>query len=188
MGFDVLVAARQIHGSRVHVVRHAATDDHEIDGVDALVSALPGVGLMIQQADCQAVLLADPITRVAGICHSGWRGSVANIIDATITTMHDCFGSRPADLVAAISPSLGPCCAEFVNFERELPLSLHRFGNSERKFDFWAVSIMQLHAAGVQRHNIQVDGRCTVCDRDFFSYRRDKQTGRCASVIGVKHG
>ena len=117
--------------------------------------------------------------------HSGWRGSAANIIAKTVAVMREEFGSDPGEMYAAVSPSLGPCCAEFVNYRTELPAALHSFQERANYFDFWAISRYQLEETGIQPERIDVAGLCTVCDARFFSYRRDKITGRNGSVIGL---
>jgi len=184
LGLAALAAARQVHGDGVAVLHEAPAG--ELDGIDAMVTDVPGLGLMIQQADCQAVLFFDPVNRAVGIAHSGWRGSVANIIAKTVATMSASYGTDPGKLRAAVSPSLGPCCGEFVNHRRELPDSFRAFEVRPDHFDFWAVSRHQLGQAGVRDENITVAGVCTVCDRRFFSYRRDGTTGRNGSVIGLR--
>jgi polyphenol oxidase len=186
LGLATLVSCRQVHGRAVRVVEQLPAGDLEVDGFDALVTDIPGIALMIQQADCQAVLLHDPIRRAVGIAHSGWRGSAVNIIGAVIETMITAYGTSPRELSAAISPSLGPCCAEFVNYRQELPLPFHGYQVRPRFFDFWAISRDQLQAAGVRPDRIETAGLCTVCCRDFFSYRRERVTGRFASVIGLR--
>lgn len=183
-----LVSSRQVHGDRVLVVDRLPTHDFEADGFDALITDQRGVGLMIQQADCQAVLLADPGQKAIGICHVGWRGSVANIIGRTVAALEHQFGVEPAALLAAVSPSLGPCCAEFVNYRQELPEPFWAFSPAANRFDFWSISRMQLQEAGVRPDNIFIAGLCTVCDSGFFSYRREKVTGRFASVLGMGNG
>lgn len=179
-----LVGAKQIHGDQVAVVHRDPGRD--IDGVDALITDVAGLGLMIQQADCQAVMLYDPQRPAVGIAHSGWRGSVANIIAKTVVAMQSAYGSDPASMYAAVSPSLGPCCGEFVNHQDELPEDFQRYQVKENHFDFWAISHAQLVETGLLPHRISVARICTVCDPRFFSYRRDKVTGRNASVIGLK--
>ncbi len=186
LGAGRLVSANQVHGSKVHVVSDFPSEDVEINGFDALVTNVAGVGLMIQQADCQAVLLFDPVKQVVGIAHVGWRGSVADIISKTIFTMNTVLASEPTDLRAAISPSLGPCCAEFINFLTELPPELHGYQVRPNYFDFWSISRDQLCSAGVRPENITVAEICTYCNQDYFSYRRDKETGRFGSVIGLR--
>jgi YfiH family protein len=181
-----LVSARQIHGSQVYHLKENPGKDIEVDGYDALVTNVTGLGLMIQQADCQAVMLFDPEKKAVGIAHVGWRGSAAGIIAATVSAMHQAYATEAADLTAAISPSLGPCCAQFVNFRSELPASLHGYQVRPHYFDFWTISRDQLRAAGVRPENVKSAEICTRCSRDYFSYRREKKTGRFASVIGLK--
>jgi len=185
LGCKHLVSAKQVHESQVYSIKKNPEKDLEADGFDALVTNVQGLGLMIQQADCQAVMLFDPEKMAVGIAHVGWRGSVADIIAATVFALSDVFATEPADLIAAISPSLGPCCAEFVNYRSELPVSLHGYQVRPDYFDFWAISRDQLCAAGVRPENIHVEKICTCCNRDYFSYRRDRETGRFASVIGL---
>ena len=186
LGLKHLVSAKQVHGSRVHTVDESPVDDIEIDAFDALITNVPGIGLMIQQADCQAVSLFDPEKKAVGIVHAGWRGTVADIIAETIFAMSQTFSTEPVDLIAAISPSLGPCCAEFVNFRSELPEALHGYQVQPNYFDFWKISHDQLCSGGIRPENIHVATICTCCNHDFFSYRRDKDTGRFASVLGIK--
>lgn len=183
-----LLSARQVHSSRVYVDTGEISTSHEAEEYDALISNEPGTALMIQQADCQAVLLHDPVGRVIAAVHNGWRGSVANIIAVTVEEMERSFATDPADLQACISPSLGPCCAEFVNFERELPESFYPFQVREKYFDFWGISAAQLTAAGLRREAIRLPEICTSCSTDYFSYRRSvreavPRCGRHASVI-----
>jgi YfiH family protein len=187
LGLSGLVSSRQIHGDRVLLLDRMPAGDFEADGFDALITNQRGIGLMVQQADCQAVLLADTSGRAVGVCHVGWRGSVANLIGTTVACLERQLGIDPADLLAAVSPSLGPCCAEFINYRQELPESFWTYQSKAAYFDFWAISRMQLQDAGVQPANISIAGICTVCDPGFFSYRREKKTGRFASVLGMRN-
>jgi len=182
-----LLFSRQEHGDRIYAAPSLSADT-EVEGYDALITDQEGIGLLIQQADCQAVLIHDPKTSAIGAVHCGWRGSVVNIIGATIARMRDQFGSNPASLKVAISPSLGPCCAEFINYRQEIPEHLHRFQTRPNYFDFWNISVHQLTNAGVREDNIDLSRICTVCDRNYFSYRRMKKegepsTGRNGSAI-----
>lgn len=184
LGFTTLISARQVHGNRVLVFNGQPAGDFEAEGYDGLVTDQP-VGLMIQQADCQAVLFFDQIRRVVGAAHVGWRGNVAGIIGATVRAMSDNFGTDPANLQAAISPSLGPCCGEFVNYHRELPAWMHSYQVRPDYFDFWAISRSQLEEAGLLPGQISASEICTRCNPDYFSYRRSGITGRSASAIGL---
>jgi YfiH family protein len=189
LGVRCLVSAVQVHGSRVAVI-DTCGEDREIPDHDALITNQPGVGLLIQQADCQAILLHDPVRGVIGAAHSGWRGSVADIGGKTVAAMQEFYASEPGDIRAVISPSLGPCCAEFINYLSELPSWMHDLQVRPDYFDFRAASRMQLMAAGLQEQNIDCMEVCTRCSREFFSYRRAVQlgspvTGRNGSVIAL---
>ncbi|MGW8287309.1 MAG: peptidoglycan editing factor PgeF [Desulfobulbales bacterium] len=186
LGCDRLVSAKQVHESQVFIVKEKPENDLEVDGFDALITDVAGVGLMIQQADCQAVMLFDPVNMAVGIAHVGWRGSVADIIFKTVSAMHLRYNTNAANLTAAISPSLGPCCAEFIHYRHELPKSFHDYQVKPNYFDFWAISHDQLCAVGVKSENIHSPNICTSCNKNYFSYRREKKTGRCASVIGLR--
>lgn len=188
MKLDRLVSVGQVHGYGIYCLEEFPADDLEIDGYDAIVSPLPEVGLMMQHADCQAVLLCDPDRRIIAAVHSGWRGSVGDILGKTVRLMSDRYAARPKDMLAVISPSLGPCCSEFINHRLELPEQFLRFRTVENHFNFWQISREQLTTAGLLSPSISVAGVCTSCSPDYFSYRRarrtgDGVTGRNGSVI-----
>jgi polyphenol oxidase len=192
MGVDKMVASYQTHGDTIHVVdeeflAQAASLRHPVflaPPGDALVTALRGVGLLIKIADCQAIFLVDPVREVIANVHCGWRGSVKDVPTKVITLLRDRFDSRPEDILAGISPSLGPCCAEFRNYAAELPASFLSFQTTRAYFDFWAITRWQLIRSGLQPEHIEVANRCTVCESsDFFSYRGEKTTGRNAAVL-----
>ncbi len=185
IGFKRLASARQVHGDRILSLSTSLHADCEYDGYDALITDQPGLGLMIQQADCQAVTLYDPVRRVVANVHAGWRGSVANILGKTIQRMKADFGADPGRIRAAISPSLGPCCAEFINFQAELPKEFHPYQVAPARFDFWAISRRQLQEAGVMPAHMTTVGLCTRCDPHYFSYRREGRTGRLATVVAL---
>jgi YfiH family protein len=154
---------------------------------DALVTRCSGLTLITQLADCQPVLIYDPGRRVIANIHSGWRGSLQNIIGRTVAAMVDQFGCRPESLLAGIGPSLGPCCAEFVNFRDEIPRGFWHYKDNRNHFDFWAISRDQLHDAGLMETRIEVGGLCTRCNTDlFFSYRAEATTGRFAAAIALE--
>lgn len=184
----IMTFARQVHGTEV-LTFTADSEPPKKDGFytgDALVTDTGHRFLAVQTADCQAVLLFDPVRRAVANIHAGWRGSIRNIIGHTISNMQTRFGSSPGNLVAAVGPSLGPCCAEFVNYQKEIPKQFWSYRNNADHFDFWAISRDQLLEAGIQSGNIQISGLCTRCRTDlFFSYRGEKTTGRFAAVIGL---
>jgi YfiH family protein len=182
------VFLNQGHGSTVVVWDGKAPSvDPRLSGeADAIVSDQHGWLLTILVADCQPVLLHDPVRSVIANIHSGWRGSIADIIGRTVTVMTTRFGCNPADIYAGVGPSLGPCCSEFVHYRREIPESLWSYRVSENHFDFWAISQAQLVRAGLNPVHIEISRICTRCRRDlFFSYRAAQTTGRFAAIVGM---
>ncbi len=180
-----MVFARQVHGTEAAVLSGAPPAGPP--AVDALVSDVRGRYLAIQAADCQAVMVYDPVRRVVANIHSGWRGSIGNVIGRTLREMTTAFGTDCRDLLAGIAPSLGPCCAEFVNYRQEIPRSFWPYKDAGHHFDFWAVSCDQLRGAGVPAAHIFSSRLCTRCHGDrFYSYRGQGVTGRFAAVIGLR--
>ncbi|EIM63826.1 peptidoglycan editing factor PgeF [Desulfobacter postgatei] len=199
IGLTRVLFLNQVHGSDVAVLKSeedAAGALWEGQGAipskifkaDAAVTNLKGVGLAIQVADCQAVVLYDPQKELIANVHSGWRGSVADIIGCCINTMVTQFGCSPVSIRAGISPSLGPCCAQFINYKQEIPKALWQYKKKDRPyFDFWQISRDQLGAHGVLDKNIENMRLCTRCRTDlFYSFRANKATGRFAAVIALK--
>ena len=191
LGISRLVSASQVHGDQILRIQETPERDQEMDGTDALMTDRRDVGLMIQHADCQAILLHDPVQSAIAAVHCGWRGSVLRIIEKTVRMMNACYHSRPEDILASISPSLGPCCAEFINHRQELPASFLAFQQRRNHFDFWQISQAQLMEAGLQRQKIRTAMICTCCNPDYFSYRRanrkgDGITGRNCTIIALR--
>jgi copper oxidase (laccase) domain-containing protein len=97
--------------------------------------------------------------------------------------MEEEFGCRAGDMMAAIGPSLGPCCAEFINHEKIFPAEFVEFMIRNNYFDLWALSRRQLLGASLKSENIETAEICTKCRTDlFFSYRAEGVTGRFATV------
>jgi hypothetical protein len=185
LGVEALVWLKQVHGKDVACVHEASTGP--LGEADVLVTSRPEVGLMIKVADCQSVLLYDPEAGVLGNLHCGWRGSVANVIGETIAFMKREMGIDPSRMVAAVGPSLGPCCAEYRDYKKQFPADWDRYNVGNARFDFWALTLDQLGEAGLLPEQIEMARICTRCHTsDFFSYRGEAITGRCASVIALK--
>ncbi len=183
-----LVFVRQVHGVGVQVVDgRPAGDDGTLPEADVLITDRAGKFLVVQVADCQAVLMFDRVRRVVANVHCGWRGSVANVAERAVEALRGRFGCDPKDLLVGIGPSLGPCCAEFVKYRQEIPSRFWAYRRDTVYFDFWTMTRDQLTAAGVREDHIETSGLCTRCNSDrFFSYRGEKRTGRFPAVIGLK--
>jgi hypothetical protein len=185
-----IISLRQVHGTQAVVISNGrgpdSTETPETESGDILLTDRPGIGLMIKQADCQAVMLVDPRRKALANMHCGWRGNVRGVIPEGIKQMRAAYGTDPVDLLAAVSPSLGPCCSEFIHYQEELPKEAWQYQVRPFHFDLWQWSRDQLLAAGVRNENIAVAGICTSCHTDeFYSYRKEKVTGRFGSVIGL---
>jgi polyphenol oxidase len=112
-----LVTLQQIHSDIAHLVTAipAVQPTDSAAGAprgDALLTRAPRVLLGVQAADCVPVLLADTVTHAVAAVHAGWRGTLARVVSKTVGRMRLEFGTRPADLVAAIGPAIGRCCYE----------------------------------------------------------------------------
>ena len=188
-GADRLIHMNQQHGSRIiSLDRNKETGHEQVFDADALITNIPSVAIMVKQADCQGVILFDPEETVVAVVHSGWKGSVQNILGKTVKRMEQDFSCSPGNIVAAIGPSLGPCCAEFTTYREIFPEHFQKYMKGEFNFDFWAISKMQLINAGLSADNIERAGICTKCRTDiFYSYRGEGVTGRFATVAMIRN-
>ncbi|MEJ2366111.1 MAG: HPr family phosphocarrier protein, partial [Deltaproteobacteria bacterium] len=99
---------------------------------DAFITIIPNLALMIKLADCQGTILFDPKQKVLAVVHCGWRGHVKDIYGHVVEKMTKNFDCNPADIHAAISPSLGPCCAEFKTYAAKIVQTSSQFQSSIR--------------------------------------------------------
>jgi len=176
------VFAFQMHGDRIVDIKKRPARQPKCDAFITQVRRLP---LMIKVADCQGVLMFDPLTKTIAAVHSGWRGSTKNIIGKTIGQLKKVYGVDPKNLRVAISQSLGPWCSEFSDPKKELPAFCHRY-TSGYHVDFWHMSLDQLTKAGVSRRHIELVGECTKCHpRKYFSFRAGSDD-RMAVFIAFK--
>ncbi len=194
MGGIPLIYLNQVHGDVIQILKQDGNDlserfapEQDIYTADGVVTDIGRLGLVIQAADCQSVMMYEPEKKVIANVHSGWRGSVVDIVGRAVDLMVSVFSCRPEAILAGISPSLGPCCAEFKHYRKEIPRHLWTYKAEDRDyFDFWAMSRDQLTAKGVQAHHIETMGLCTRCHAEvFYSYRAEGKTGRFASVIAM---
>ena len=184
LNLEHLLFANQVHGATIHCVTSKNLSIHP--QADGLITDLKGVGLAIAHADCQAALFYDPKKHIIGIAHAGWKGSAQNIYAQMVAALRD-LHCDPKNLLVAISPSLGPDHYECKNYKTELPQDFWSFQVKPNYFNFWDISRKQLTECGIPAKNIEIAEMCTFCnEKDFFSYRRDKNTGRNASVIALK--
>ncbi len=179
--------APQVHGDRVFVVKKSNELLGTKKGGDALMTQCRGVGLMVRHADCQGAIFYDPKRQALAVVHCGWRGSVKNIYQHTLTKMEQEYGTEARDVRVCIGPSLGPKRAEFKHYRHELPQAFWGYQVAPSYFDFWQISHTQLKAAGVLDHHIEIAKICTYSSpTECFSYRRHPQhPGRHATIAAL---
>jgi purine-nucleoside/S-methyl-5'-thioadenosine phosphorylase / adenosine deaminase len=185
------VDARQAQGGQVALVSEAQRGTRIVD-VDALITNVPGVPLMLRFADCVPILFYDPMHRAIGIAHAGWRGTLAKVVANTVRAMIEAFGSEPRELYACVGPSIGPCCYEIgADVSSRVEQSFPEAGevliprNGSLFFDLWGANARLLRELGVGE--IEVAGICTADHtEDFYSWRREHaRTGRFAAVTAL---
>ena len=194
-----LVTLKQFHSDVIHVFESAPSDP--CTG-DSAITDRPGLLLAVQTADCVPILLADPKKRAIAAIHAGWRGTLARIVAKTIGAMQMHFATNPRDLLAAIGPSIGPCCYEVgtevaSHFLSQFPDAASYFDELRTGeepnplqwlnmappghqpppknvfLDLRKANQSQLWAAGLRPQNIHVLDLCTACRPDIlFSYRK----------------
>ncbi len=179
---------RQVHGCGVH---HApGPSKAPAEEADVVVSAQAGVAACVSVADCVPILVADPRSGAVAAIHAGWRGTLARAAEHAVRALAGTHGARPADLVAAVGPSIGPCCYEVSTdlagrFREGFGPGAANPSPFQARVDLWLANAAILRQAGLARERIEVLERCTSCeDGLFFSHRRDAgRTGRQVGFI-----
>lgn len=172
----------QVHGTQV------CTDCIPGATADASVTRQNGEVCVVLTADCLPVLLCDPLGQVVAAAHAGWRGLVAGVIEETVQRM----GEDASTLLAWLGPAIGPHAFEvgkdvrsaFLDLDPEYARAFSAHTEGKWWMDIYAAAHLQLTRLGLT--HIYGGGECTVTDADrYFSYRRDGQTGRMASLIWI---
>jgi len=109
-GVARVVQASQVHGRAVVVAHQGEAWPRPWPEADVLLSGIPSVAVAVRAADCVPLLFADRVTGAVAAVHAGWRGTAASAAPTAVAAMGHEFGSKPADLVVAIGPSIGGCC------------------------------------------------------------------------------
>lgn len=183
VGFDIakLVVTKHVHGAAVWRVGEPLPEPPEFDG---LVSDEPGTVLGAFAADCIPLVFADPVAKVCGAAHAGWRGTVSGVAANVVTRMGE-LGSLPHHVRVALGPSIGPCCFEVG--PEVVAVFRERFGDvpgmvvagpKKDHIDLRVATRRLLGEVGVLPEQVDDAPPCTRCEPErFFSYRRDGKDG-----------
>lgn len=199
---DNMVYSMQTHTTNVIRVGRAdcgngVTKPQRFNDVDGLVTNEPGVCLVTTYADCVPLYFVDTKNRAIGLSHSGWRGTVGNITQVTVSLMRSEFGTKPEDIIAFIGPSICKSCYEVSGdvadkFKAAYPaeeiediLTDKGMINKEHKYllNLHAANVANMVNAGIPADNINVTDICTCCNPDFlYSHRASggRRGGLCA--------
>ncbi|KZW98571.1 hypothetical protein JL49_22350 [Pseudoalteromonas luteoviolacea] len=178
----------QVHGNQVHVLNED-TDTSKLVRADAMYTNLRRRPLAIMTADCLPILLATKQGNEVAAIHGGWRPLAANIIANTLNH----FSASSTEVVAWLGPAIGVSAFEvgaevrqaFVEQSDAYCQAFSPTTSNKYMADIFLIAKLQLHALGVT--SVYGENLCTVSHPElFFSYRRDGQCGRMATVIWRK--
>lgn len=187
----------QVHGTQV-IDADASKESNDacsyVPSADASVTTTPGRVLAIMTADCLPVLLASRDGKVVGAAHAGWRGLAAGVIEQTVALMRTKQSNQAqSEILAYLGPAIGPHAFEVGSEVRDIfmaqnPASAACFEQLQEKgkylADIYGLACLRLNALGIE--HIEGGGECTLQNPDYFSYRRDQQTGRMGSFIWIE--
>jgi polyphenol oxidase len=188
---DRLVTCRQVHSAAAVIVeqpwaRAAAPV------ADAMATNLPGIALGVLSADCAPLLLCDPVARVIGASHAGWRGAVGGVAEAAVAAMEQ-LGAVRHRIRVAIGPCIGPASYE-VGPEFPQPIvandpAAERYFNLASRPGSFMFDLPGYLAHRLARFDVpfvQSATHDTVAEPDlFFSYRRARLCGEEAFGLGL---
>lgn len=191
-----LIFFPQVHKNDIFVAQEADAGmgfrkgRPEYDGIITNVKNLP---LATFHADCTPIFLLDPVKKVAGVVHAGWRGTALMTVGCAITKMHEVFGSNPQDILAGIGPCGGICCYET---DRDVPDAMIKsLGSDAQNFIVprghkWHIDLAGLNSLVLKKHgvlpqNVTISGICTCCEPDkYWSHRKTGGVrGAMAAII-----
>ena len=193
-----MVLSRQTHTTNVRIVTNAdrgkgITRERDYTDVDGLVTNVPGICLVTSYADCVPLFFVDPVKKVIGLSHSGWRGTVGKIGRKTVELMHERFGSDPADILAAVGPSVCMDCYEvsgdvIEKFKEAFSENwwdqlFYEKPDGKYQLDLWKANELIFQESGILPEHIAVTNICTHCNSDIlYSHRAagDKRGNLCA--------
>ncbi len=207
---DRLTLLRQVHSTRVVKVgpgdKGGGSTNYEggLADADAMVSICADAVLCVLVADCLPLAIYATPPVALGLVHAGWKGTLGDLAGKTVATMVRELSVDPTSLYAIIGPCIRSCCylvdgnraerfmKEYAREEAGLEMVKGLSGVvTKRKgayyLDLPAANRVNLVRAGVPERNIVDVGVCTCCNKDYFSFRRDRETGRQAALLYLEN-
>ena len=193
-----MVLSQQTHTTNIRIVTDedrgkGVARERDYTDVDGLITNVPGICLVTTYADCVPLYFLDPVKKVIALSHSGWRGTVGKIGKKTVMLMQEKFGSEPADILAAIGPSVCQDCYEVSAdvigrfkevFDRSVWDELfYEKPDGKYQLDLWKANEKIFLESGIRREHIAVTNVCTHCNSGIlYSHRAmgDKRGNLCA--------
>ena len=197
------VFSMQTHTTNVHKVTmedrgKGIVKPLDYRDVDGLITDVPGLCLATFYADCVPLYIVDPVHKAIGLSHSGWRGTAERMGKVTLQRMQEEYGTNPADVVAAIGPSICQDCYEvsedvILEFQKQFAKAqwdslFYKKENGKYQLDLWKANKIILEEAGVLKESIAVTNLCTCCNSEMlFTHRASKgMRGNLAAFMALK--
>jgi len=178
---------KQVHGNDILEAAGGQASAKGCPDADAYVTAEKNLPIAIRTADCVPVFFFNPIRRVIGLAHAGWKGTYKAIAAKTVQKMQEKYASQPADLKIVLGPGIRECCYQVGEEFREYFPSHVRGRGGHLYADVVSANRDQLLKAGVRQENILDSRICTCCNNDYFSFRRDgEKAGRMISLMMLR--
>ena len=191
-----VVLSKQIHEDGVRHVTEADAgkglwQERDYSSVDGMVTDAPHLPLVVFSADCNVILLHDPVRGTIGACHAGWRGTALGIAAKTVREMVRLFGCDTANIHAAIGPAIGQCCFET---DADVPEALQAaLGDEVSPYITWdaqkyhvdlkAINALWLRKSGVTQ--IDISTACTACEPELYWSHRKMGNARGSQVAMI---
>lgn len=197
------VFSKQTHTTNVRVITSEDSGKGlvkplDYDDVDGLVTNVSGICLSTFYADCVPLFFVDPVKKVIGLSHSGWRGTVGKIGKKTVEKMQKEYGSNPKDILAAIGPSICQDCYEVSEdvidefkkaFAKEYWTDLfYQKENGKYQLNLWKANEYIFLESGIEKKHIAVTNICTCCNSEvLFSHRAScGKRGNLAAFLTIR--
>lgn len=184
-----VVGAEIVHGAKVVIV--SDTTQTMISGADTLITKVENIFLSVTVADCMPVFFYDPVAKIIGIAHVGWKGMLLDITEKTVEALKKC-GSKRENIYVEIGPCIQKDHFEIQKKDEHL-FSMYRecvlYRENKVFVDLPRIVRIQLKRKGLTPNHITQSSLCTFCEADtFFSFRRDKpeKIEAMVAVIGLK--